>query len=64
MDNLEILYHSHKANCCKCGCTLSVYADEALGDYFVLDINGNFYCMNCDYIFDKVDDRIYNGEVE
>lgn len=51
MNTLEILYHTHRANCCKCGCELSVYAnDESLGDYFALDVNGNFYCTKCEDI--------------
>ena len=56
-DELIRLYHSHKANCCKCGCYLE--SDFDLGSIFVLDCNGNFYCTNCDNIFDDIDDRIF-----
>lgn len=56
-DELIRLYHSHKANCCKCGCYLE--SDFDLGSIFVLDYDGNFYCTNCDNIFDDIDDRIF-----
>lgn len=54
------LYHSHKANCCKCGCALE--SDDDLGSVFVLDYNGKFYCMNCDSEFEDVDERIFEAE--
>ena len=60
IDQLLDLYHSHRAQCCKCGCYLESYFD--LGSIFVLDYDGNFYCMNCDNIFDNVDDRIFEAE--
>lgn len=60
IDQLLDLYHSHRAECCKCGCYLE--SDFDLGSIFVLDYDGNFYCMNCDNIFDDVDDRIFEAE--
>ena len=60
IDQLLDLYHSHRAECCKCGCYLE--SDFDLGSIFVLDYNGNFYCMNCDNIFDDVADRIFDAE--
>lgn len=45
------LYHSHKANCCSCGCSLE--SNSSLGSVFVLDYDGNFYCMNYDNIFEE-----------
>ena len=60
IDQLLDLQHSHRADCCKCGCYLE--SDFDLGSIFVLDYDGNFYCMNCDNIFDDVDDRIFEAE--
>ena len=60
IDQLLDLYHSHRTECCKCGCYLE--SDFDLGSIFVLDYDGNFYCMNCDNIFDDVDDRIFEAE--
>ena len=60
IDQLLDLYHSHRAECCKCGCYLE--SDFDIGSIFVLDYDGNFYCMNCDNIFDDVDDRIFEAE--
>lgn len=54
------LYHSHRANCCNCGCSLE--SDNSLGSVFILDYNGNFYCMNCDNIFEEGDERIFEAE--
>lgn len=59
IDQLLDLYHLHRAECCKCGCYLE--SDFDLGSIFVLDYDGNFYCMNCDNIFDDVDDRIFEA---
>ena len=60
IDKLLDLYHSHRADCCKCGCYLE--SDFDLVSIFVLDYDGNFYCMNCDNIFYDVDDRIFEAE--
>lgn len=54
------LYHSNKANCCRCGCYLESTID--LGATFVMDYDGNFYCMNCDSIFSDGDERIFEEE--
>ena len=58
---LEQLFYSDKGVCCKCGIKL-YSANGALGDYFVMDNDGNYYCCDCDDIFDIVDDRIYVPE--
>lgn len=58
--NLLKLYHSHKARCCKCDCALESELD--LGSVFVLDHDGNFYCMNCDSEFHDGDERIFEAE--
>lgn len=60
ISDLLKLYHSHKANCCKCGCSLESPLD--LGSVFVLDYDGNFYCMGCDEIFSDADERIFEAE--
>ena len=60
IDQLLDLYHSHRAECCKCWYYLE--SDFDIGSIFVLDYDGNFYCMNCDNIFDDVDDRIFEAE--
>lgn len=55
---LERLYHCHKAHCCKCGCQLT--SEMSLGDFFVLDYDGNYYCMDCDDEFSDYDERIFD----
>ena len=63
--DLNKRYRHKKANCCRCGMSLEVsFDDESLGDYFVMDINGNFYCADCDEIFCNGDERIYTPEEE
>ena len=59
---LHKLYHRQKSKCCKCGCILES-ASAPLGSVFVMDKGGNFYCTNCDYIFEDGDERIYDEEV-
>ena len=45
---LETLYNSHTNVCCKCGCNL--YSNLPLGEAFVLDNDGNFYCSSsCEF---------------
>lgn len=63
-DNLVKLYRSHKASCCKCGCTLEDNTGLGLGAIFALDRAGNFYCMNCDSDFEDGDNRIFDYEEE
>lgn len=55
------LYHSSRNKCCKCGCTLEDFNGE-LGSVFILDYDGNFYCMDCDKEFEEYDDRIFEAE--
>lgn len=59
---LKELWHSHKANCCKCGCELEDTNGCGLGEFFVLDKNGNFYCIDCDDEFEDGDERIFEPE--
>ena len=65
MDSLVLKkrYNSNYGVCCKCGITL-LTTGEPMGNYFVMDKNGNFYCMNCDEIFEDGDERIYEPEEE
>lgn len=53
-EKLLELYHSHRGHCCKCGCYLESE----------LDLDGNFYCINCDNIFDDMDERIFEPDEE
>ena len=55
-------YNSHKANCCVCGCTLSTEGGNALGDFFLLNKDGQFYCMDCDIEFEEGDEYIFDPE--
>lgn len=57
MSKLSELYNIHKAYCCKCGCKLESVLP--LGSVFVLDKDGNYYCINCDEEFEDGDERIY-----
>ena len=61
-EKLLELYRSHRGHCCKCGCYLESELD--LGSIFVLDYDGNFYCINCDNIFDDIDERIFEPNEE
>jgi hypothetical protein len=61
-NELQVKYNSHKANCAVCGKSLD--AEEPLGLYFVLDKAGNFYCMDCDSIFEDGDERIFEPDEE
>ncbi len=61
--NLKEKYNSTGDVCCKCGMVL-LSTGNPLGDYFVMDNDGNFYCANCDSQFEDGDERIYVPEVE
>lgn len=63
MEKIDLLklYHSHTNVCCKCGRILED-ANGELGSVFVLDHNGNFYCMDCDKEFEDGDERIFEAE--
>lgn len=52
------LWNLDRSKCCKCGITLESW-NGPLGQYFVLDKNGNYYCMGCDHIFEEGDHRIF-----
>ena len=60
-NELQIKYNSHKAVCSVCGKSLET-SEEAgpIGQYFVLDKNGNFYCSDCDSEFEDGDERIFD----
>ena len=58
---LKARYNSTKGVCCKCGMML-LSTGNPLGDYFVMDNDGNFYCVNCDSHFEDGDERIYEVE--
>ena len=64
LNRLEKLYHGNKNICCKCGCTLETMNDIPLGEVFVMDKEGKFYCMGCDEIFEDGDERIYEPEFD
>ena len=54
-------YNSRKDECCVCGCLLT--AMSCLGDFFVMDYNGNFYCPNCEEGFEDGDERIFEPDL-
>ena len=61
MSDLQKKYDTTGDICCVCGMALLTTGDP-LGDYFVMDKNGKFYCTNCDCIFEEGDKRIYIKE--
>ena len=56
---LENRYHKTGAFCDLCGRKLISGCGEPLGRYFVMDVQGRFYCTHCDTIFEDGDERIY-----
>lgn len=54
--------HSKHGFCCKCGCELEDCTGIGLGNIFILDIDGNFYCTDCDGEFEDGDERIVDGD--
>ena len=58
---LKKLYNIRKATCCNCGCGLE--ALMPLGTVFVLDVYGNYYCSDCNHIFEDGDERIYDEDI-
>lgn len=50
--------------CHCCGCLLTATPGYVLSDFFVMDIQGHFYCIDCDSIFEDGDERIYESEEE
>ena len=54
-------YNSQKDECCECGCLLT--ASSCLGDFFVMDYEGNFYCTECEDKFEDVDERIFEPDL-
>lgn len=58
-------YNSTGDVCCKCGMVLlSTNTGNPLGNYFIMDKDGNFYCADCDSQFEDNDKRIYIQEEE
>ena len=53
-------YNSRKDECCNCGCLLT--ATSYLGQFFVMDYAGNFYCTECDKVFEDGDECIFEPE--
>lgn len=45
--------------CHCCGTLLETAHGDPLINYFVMDVQGNFYCTDCDSHFDDGDERIY-----
>ena len=48
--------------CHCCGALLLASHGHKLSDFFVMDIQGHFYCTDCDVIFEDGDDRIFCEE--
>ena len=58
MNKLRKLYNSKRATCCVCGC--GIESALPLGSIFVLSRKGDFYCSNCDSIFEDGDEDIFD----
>lgn len=64
-NELQEKYNSHKAVCSVCGKSLETSKEAGpIGQYFVLDKEGNFYCTDCDIDFEDCDDRIFDPDEE
>lgn len=48
--------------CRVCGTLLETNFNEPLSRYFTMDIQGHFYCTECDKRFEDGDERIYVPE--
>lgn len=48
--------------CHCCGTLLETAHGDPLINYFVMDVQGHFYCINCDSRFEDGDERIYCEE--
>ncbi len=59
MADLHEIFHRKEDECCKCGCKLESWAGVPLGGLFIMDHDGNYYCMKCDDEFKDGDERIY-----
>lgn len=62
VSKLKKLYNSNKATCCRCGRALYSIG-MPIGSVFVLDLEGNFYCMGCDAEFHDGDERIFDEDL-
>lgn len=60
--DLQKRFNINRGNCCMCGCELETPTDLPLGEIFVMDVQGKFYCFGCDSIFDVFDERIYEPD--
>lgn len=56
--------HDTEREICHCCGTLLESENGPLIWYFVMDIQGNFYCPECDTRFEDGDERIYCEEDE
>lgn len=54
-------YNARKDECCECGCLLT--APTYLGQFFVMDYDGNFYCIECEDKFEYGDERIFEPDL-
>ena len=54
-------YNTQNGECCECGCVLT--ASSYLGQFFVMDYNGNFYCTECEDKFEDGDERIFEPDL-
>lgn len=63
MTKVELMksYNSQKDECCECGCLLT--ASTYLGQFFVMDCDGNFYCTDCEDKFEAGDERIFEPDL-
>ena len=50
--------------CHCCGMLLLCTEGHKLSDFFVMDIQSNFYCAECDSIFEDGDERIFMEDEE
>lgn len=67
MINMERYLHRRfkdtmRERCHCCGILIETAHGDPLSDYFVMDIQGNFYCTRCDEIFEDEDERIYEED--
>lgn len=64
-DELNEKYkNTKKGYCACCGQTLEAFGGNSLGDFFVMDKEGNFYCTECDTEFEDGDSRIFDPDEE
>lgn len=65
MDRAYLLNRYNETTCEECHCCgmlLLASHGHKLSDFFVMDIQGHFYCTDCDVIFEDGDERIFCEE--